>query len=56
MNENLLIILILSLGGLLIRQALVLTGQNWAKSYQQTIAFLVLYLTINSCTRPSIAF
>ena len=42
MNENLLIILILSLGGLLIRQALVLTGQNWAKSYQQTIAFLVL--------------
>jgi len=34
--------LILILGGLSIRFALTLTGQNWARSYQQTVAFLIL--------------
>jgi hypothetical protein len=42
MNEDILIILILLSGGFAIRFALTLTGQNWAKTYQQTIAFLVL--------------
>lgn len=42
MNENILIVLILLFGGFSIRLALIMTGQNWAKSYQQTIAFLVL--------------
>ena len=42
MKDEILIILILAFGGLIIRQALVITGQNWAKSYQQTITFLVL--------------
>ena len=42
MNENFLIVLILLGGGFAIRFALTLTGQNWAKTYQQTIAFLVL--------------
>lgn len=42
MKDEILIILILAFGGLIIRQALVITGQNWAKSYQQTIAFLIL--------------
>mgnify|MGYP001170656147 CR=1 FL=1 len=30
------------IGGLSFRFALTLTGQNWAKTYQQTVAFLVL--------------
>lgn len=42
MSENILIIFILTFGGFTIRQALIMTGQNWAKSYQQTLAFLVL--------------
>ncbi len=42
MNENILIILVLLFGGFAIRFALTLTGQNWAKTYQQTVAFLVL--------------
>lgn len=42
MSENYLVIFILISGGLLIRFALTITGQNWAKSYQQTVAFLVL--------------
>lgn len=30
------------IGGLSFRFALTLTGQNWAKTYQQTVAFLIL--------------
>ena len=33
---------LLLIGGLSFRFALTLTGQNWAKTYQQTVAFLVL--------------
>ena len=35
-------IALLLFGGLSFRFALTLTGQNWAKTYQQTVAFLVL--------------
>ena len=35
-------IALLLVGGLSFRFALTLTGQNWAKTYQQTVAFLVL--------------
>ena len=33
---------ILIFGGLLLRFTLTLTGQTWAKSYAQTVAFMVL--------------
>jgi hypothetical protein len=32
----------LFVSGLSLRFALTLTGQNWAKTYQQTVAYLVL--------------
>ena len=35
-------LLILILGGLLLRYALTLSGQNWAKSYSQTLTFMIL--------------
>ena len=35
-------LVLLLIGGLSFRFALTLTGQNWAKTYQQTVAFLVL--------------
>ena len=35
-------IALLLFGGLSFRFALTLTGQNWAKTYQQTVAFLAL--------------
>ena len=35
-------LVLLLIGGLSFRFALTLTGQNWAKSYQQTVAFLIL--------------
>ena len=41
MEEFKALILLLA-GGLLFRFALTMTGQNWAKSYQQTVAFLTL--------------
>ncbi len=37
-------LLILILGGLLLRYALTLTGQSWAKSHAQTLAFMLLPL------------
>ena len=33
---------LLLIGGLSFRFALTLTGQHWAQTYQQTVAFLVL--------------
>ena len=41
MDEIASLILLLA-GGLIFRFALTMTGQNWAKTYQQTVAFLVL--------------
>jgi len=41
MDEIAPLILLLA-GGLIFRFALTMTGQNWAKTYQQTVAFLVL--------------
>jgi|TARA_Y100000294_G_scaffold175602_1_gene196088 hypothetical protein len=41
MNEVAPLVLLL-IGGLSFRFALTLTGQNWAKTYQQTVAFLIL--------------
>ena len=35
-------LVLLLIGGLSFRFALTLTGQNWAKTYQQTVAFLIL--------------
>ena len=40
MDEIASLILLLA-GGLIFRFALTMTGQNWAKTYQQTVAFLV---------------
>ena len=42
MFEEIKILLVLFIGGLALRFALTLTGQNWAKTYQQTVAFLIL--------------
>ncbi len=39
MIEN---IVFLILSGLVLRFSLSITGQNWVKTYQQTIAFLIL--------------
>ena len=39
MVEN---IIFLILSGLVLRFSLSITGQNWVKTYQQTIAFLIL--------------
>ena len=41
-NDELVSYALLLFGGLSFRFALTLTGQNWAKTYQQTVAFLVL--------------
>lgn len=35
-------LILLLIGGLTFRFALTMTGQNWAKTYQQTVAFLIL--------------
>ena len=43
MNE-IIDLLILIFGGLLLRYALTLTGQSWAKSYSQTLTFMILPL------------
>ena len=40
--EEVLPLVLLLAGGLSFRFALTLTGQNWAQTYQQTVAFLVL--------------
>ena len=37
-------IFILVFGGLLLRYSLTLTGQAWAKSHAQTVAFMILPL------------
>jgi len=42
MFEEIKILLVLFIGGLALRFTLTLTGQNWAKTYQQTVAFLIL--------------
>ena len=40
--DELKILILLFASGLSLRFALTLTGQNWAKTYQQTVAYLVL--------------
>ena len=40
--DEVLPLVLLLIGGLSLRFALTLTGQNWAQTYQQTVAFLVL--------------
>mgnify|MGYP002634529989 FL=1 len=40
--EELRSLAILIFGGLLLRYSLTLTGQNWAKSHAQTVAFMIL--------------
>ena len=35
-------LILLLIGGLTFRFALTMTGQNWAKTYQQTVAFSIL--------------
>ena len=42
---------LLLIGGLSLRFALTLTGQNWAQTYQQTVAFLVLPIITYIITR-----
>ena len=42
MIDELKILLLLFVCGLSLRFTLTLTGQNWAKTYQQTVAFLIL--------------
>ena len=42
---------LLLIGGLSFRFALTLTGQNWAKTYQQTVAFLILPFVTYIITR-----
>ena len=42
MFQEIIILATLLFGGLALRFTLTLTGQNWAKTYQQTVAFLIL--------------
>ena len=42
MIDEIKILVVLFVSGLALRFTLTLTGQNWAKTYQQTVAFLIL--------------
>ena len=49
--DEVLPLVLLLIGGLSLRFALTLTGQNWAQTYQQTVAFLVLPIITYIITR-----
>ena len=42
--------------GLILRFSLSLTGQNWVKTYQQTVTFLILPLIKAKCSDSSKRF